>query len=196
MMKNLTPHMITTLADLADAAGRPGVFLVAQDVHTSTLAALQRRELITINKITDAGRTVRHVALTDAGFVFCRRALPVMTNEIVTSDTTAQKRQRCTLPVQLDTNRAGHASALHYAQELKRRRRFLPVVVDSLQLHADLSTGSTATLSRLFPGIVDKLKADLKAELLHDEFVRHVVAGVVQALPATASALTNVRQTG
>ena len=58
--------MINTLADLADAAGRPGVFLIAQDVHTSTLAALARRELITKNKITDAGHIVRHHALTDA----------------------------------------------------------------------------------------------------------------------------------
>jgi hypothetical protein len=184
--------MIHTLADLADAAGRPGVFLIAQDVHTSTLAALARRELISINKITDAGRVVRQVALTDAGFTFCRRALPIVSNALVSSDTMPKKRQRCTLPVQLDTNRAGHADALEYAQNLKRRRRFLPVVVDSLTLHADLANGSTAALSRLFPGVVEKLKAELKADMLHDLFRQHVAAG---AMPALADAAKMARQT-
>lgn len=182
-------NMLTVLEDLyASVHGAIGAPVVVCDVHHSTLYALERRALITIDTERTGNRVQRFVALTEEGR---RLILEAGTNAEVPSaaetGTNGTRSKRVTIAVQVVVDRAEGAATLARVERYKRRRRFVPVLCDALALYEALERGSYDAITALFPEVMVTLYADVRRQIENDilqsEFVRHLAARVVDTLP-------------
>jgi len=189
MKLHLSRTMIATLNDLYEIAEKQAdVFFPAADVHHSTLTALENRGLVVIKKRTADGRTIRHVALTTVGIELLIKGVGINAKHLDEEP----KRQRFTVGVQLDMEKADHRFAMGQVDRLKSERRFTPTFIQLLQLNEELERGDVNQFKSAYPDAYEALRKEFESQMLYQQFASYM--NKLEELKATVTAQVPIQE--